>query len=171
MATLMQIEVLLPELRAYARSLTGDPGDTEDLVHDAVERTLRTDQRPSKLSDLRPWIFRVIRNLHLDELRKRRVRQEYGSKTRPLLASLRGQDDHARDLVIRLAFERLPAEKREILFLVDVMGMKYAEAAEVMGIATGTVMSRLSRARKALREEAFPSSTPLPDRRREGGRA
>ena len=57
-----------------------------------------------------------------------------------------------RDILIRLAFERLDSDKREILFLVDVIGLKYSESAEVIGISVGTVMSRVSRARRALRE-------------------
>lgn len=60
--------------------------------------------------------------------------------------------DHARDVLIRRAFEKLPPDTREVLFLVDIMGLKYAEAAKVMDVPNGTVMSRLSRARRALLE-------------------
>ena len=61
-----------------------------------------------------------------------------------------GISDAARDILIRMAFEKLPPDMREVLCLVDVMGLKYAEAAKVMDVANGTVMSRISRARKAL---------------------
>lgn len=118
-------------------------------MQDAIERALRTDRRPTVLNELRPWMFRVIRNLHYDELRKRRVRREYLAAEKRL-SDEAGTTDAARDILIRLAFEKLPPEMREVLCLVDIMGLKYSEAANVMNVANGTVMSRISRARKAL---------------------
>ena len=143
---------LTPELRAYANSLATDRAAAEDLVQDAIERVLRSKNCPEKIGDLRPWIFKTIRNLHFDDLRKLRVRREYAEREGRLSSESVGMNDPARDVLIRLAFERLPAEKREVLFLVDIMGLKYAEAADVMGVANGTVMSRISRARQALLE-------------------
>ncbi|MEM9044205.1 MAG: sigma-70 family RNA polymerase sigma factor [Pseudomonadota bacterium] len=152
MASLTQIEVLLPELRAYASSICSPTDDAEDLVQDAIERALKTDARPVRLEELRHWMFRVIRNLHYDELRKLRVRREYFAAEKRLSGDAHGTSQVARDVLIRMAFEKLPPETREVLFLVDVMGLKYAEAAEVMGVPNGTVMSRVSRARRALLE-------------------
>ncbi|MFG6604910.1 MULTISPECIES: sigma-70 family RNA polymerase sigma factor [unclassified Sulfitobacter] len=149
MASLTQIELLLPEFRAYAIAICASPDDAEDLVQDAIERALRTDNRPTVLDELRPWMFRVIRNLHYDELRKRRVRREYLAAEKRL-SDEAGTSDVARDILIRMAFVKLPPDMREVLCLVDIMGLKYAEAAEVMNVANGTVMSRISRARKAL---------------------
>ncbi|MGK7664762.1 RNA polymerase sigma factor [Marinovum algicola] len=149
MASLTQIEVLLPEFRAYAIAICASSDDAEDLVQDAIERALRTESRPTVLDELRPWMFRVIRNLHYDELRKRRVRREYLAVEKRL-SDEAGISDAARDILIRMAFEKLPPDMREVLCLVDVMGLKYAEAAKVMDVANGTVMSRISRARKAL---------------------
>lgn len=151
MRPLDPIETLLPELRGYARSLSVSADAAEELVQDAVERALRSEGRPEDIGDLRPWMFRVIRNLHYDELRRARVRREYTTRERRLFTEAAPLPDPARDVLLRLAFEQMPAEKKEVLFLVDVIGLKYAEAAEVMGIARGTVMSRLSRARAALR--------------------
>ncbi len=151
MHPLSPIEMLLPELRAYARSLSISADAAEELVQDAVERALRADTRPEALSDLRPWMFRVIRNLHYDELRRARVRKEYITREKRLFSESGPIPDQARDVLVRLAFERMPAEKREVLFLVDVIGLKYAEAADVVGVAPGTIMSRISRARQALR--------------------
>ncbi|MEC7962676.1 MAG: sigma factor [Pseudomonadota bacterium] len=71
MASLTQIEILLPELRAYARSIAETPDQADDLVQDAIERSLRADNPPSQLDALRPWMFRVLRNLNFDELRKK----------------------------------------------------------------------------------------------------
>lgn len=149
MASLARVEVLLPELRAYAIAICASRDDAEDLVQDAVERSLRATDRPDRLEALRPWMFRVIRNLHYDELRKRRVRREY-SASEKRLSFMGDGSDVARDVLIRLAFEKLPPETREILCLIDVMGLKYEEAATVIDVPTGTVMSRISRARKAL---------------------
>lgn len=149
MASLTQIEILLPELRAYAVAICSSRDDAEDLVQDAIERALRAESRPRVLDELRPWMFRVIRNLHYDELRKKRVRREYLAAERRL-SDEAGSSDTARDVLIRIAFEKMPPETREVLCLVDIMGLKYAEAAKVMDVPSGTVMSRISRARKAL---------------------
>ena len=146
----MALETLLPELRAYARSLAKNPHDSEDLVQDAIERALRSENCPVLVQDLRPWMFRVIRNLHLDELRKRRVRMEYSTAQKRLSSDLMQAGDHAEGVALRMTFETLPAQMREVLFLVDVMGMKYAEAAAIMDVPHGTVMSRVSRARRTL---------------------
>jgi RNA polymerase sigma-70 factor (ECF subfamily) len=152
MAGRTQLETLFPELRAYARSISTHADMAEDLVQDAIERALRVSERPEKIRDLRPWMFRVIRNLHFDELRRLKIRREYLAREKRLSSETGGTNDVARDVLIRLAFERLHPDKREVLFLVDIIGLKYAEAAEVMGVPRGTVMSRLSRARYALRE-------------------
>lgn len=164
MGLLTQVETLLPELRAYARAICGSPDAAEDLVQDSIERLLKAQNVPNRISRLRPWMFRVIRNLHYDELRRMRVRREYiASQVR--LNGQSGVRDHAGDILFRLGYERLPEERREILFLIDIMGLKYSEAAEVMGVQIGTVMSRISRARQALRDlvegEVEPGSAEL----------
>ena len=152
MPSASRIEILLPELRAYARSVSDNLADADDLVQDAVERTLRTKSHPIEVDDLRPWMFRVIRNLNLDTLRKKKVRMEYSRAQSRLSIDLTQSRDHANDVLVRMTFDKLPAPMREVLFLVDVMGMKYSEAAEVLEVPNGTVMSRVSRARRALIE-------------------
>ena len=159
MASLTQNEVLLPEFRAYATAICASSNDAEDLVQDAIERALRSNSRPTVLGELRPWMFRVIRNLHYDELRKRRVRREYLAAEKRLSHEA-GTSDVARDVLIRMAFEKLSPDMREVLCLVDIMGLKYAEAANVMNVANGTVMSRISRARKALLALVEGTGTP-----------
>ena len=81
---LTPIEMLLPELRAYARSLSAGADAAEDLVQDAIERALQARTRPEEITELRPWMFRVIRNLHYDELRRARVRREYIAREKRL---------------------------------------------------------------------------------------
>lgn len=139
------------DLVAYACSISDSLDEAEDLVSDAIERAAKAKTRPKSPDDLRPWMFRVIRNLSVDELRKRRVRREYSAS----VARFEGTSAWARSCIedqifIREAFNALGSKQREVLFLVDVMGMTYIEAAEVMDVPTGTVMSRVSRARKAL---------------------
>ena len=150
MNNLSPIEILLPELRAYAASICSSDDIAEDLVQDAIERALRSVNRPALISELRPWMLRIIRNLLYDELRKRRVRREYFAAEKRLSEAGTDKFDVPRDVLVRLAFEKLAPETREVLFLVDILGLKYAEAAMVMDVPTGTVMSRISRARKAL---------------------
>ncbi|MEM9584378.1 MAG: sigma-70 family RNA polymerase sigma factor [Pseudomonadota bacterium] len=151
MASLTQIELLLPDLRAYAKALCVEHHeDAEDLVQDAIERALRTENRPHKLSELRPWIIRVARNLYYDELRKRRVRREYFAAEKRLHSDNSYRPQMDRDVLVRMAFEKLPADTREILYLVDILDFKYSDAAWVLNVPKGTVMSRVSRARAAL---------------------
>ncbi|MEL6410540.1 MAG: RNA polymerase sigma factor [Pseudomonadota bacterium] len=151
MASLTQIELLLPELRSYAKTIcVGHREDAEDLVQDAIERALRAEKRPNKLAELRPWIIRIIRNLYYDELRKRRVRREYSATEKRLLNDVSDGADVDRDVLIRLAYEKLTPASREILYLVDILEFKYADAAWVLNVPQGTIMSRVSRARAAL---------------------
>jgi len=168
MASLTQIELLLPDLRAYSRSIVLSQDEAEDLVQDAIERALRTDSRPNKLDELLPWMFRVIRNLSIDQLRKERVRREYYRAQKRLFSDTVSTSDVAQDVMMRMAFEKLPPEAREILFLVDIMGMKYKEAAQIMDVPNGTVMSRISRARKALLE-LVDGSTEAEEKRKKNG--
>ncbi|MEQ8655060.1 MAG: RNA polymerase sigma factor [Kiloniellales bacterium] len=152
------ITQLLPDLRAYARTLADTAQDAEDLVGDAIERTIRSDTYPRELASLRPWMFRTIRNLAFDELRKRRVRREYAAGLARLEGAGQTQGLSVEDsALVRRAFEGLNGREREILFLVDVMGFSYAEAASVLEVPKGTVMSRLSRARRAFIERVDPT--------------
>ncbi|NRA89007.1 MAG: RNA polymerase sigma factor [Rhizobiales bacterium] len=150
MISLTQIKLLLPEFRAYSRSICRTQDEAEDLVQDAIERALRTDTCPSKLKQLRPWMFKVIRNLNIDELRKKRVRREYIQAQERLYYNEVSHGDVARDTLLRIKFEKLPSDAREVLFLVDIMGIKYNETAKIIDVPVGTVMSRVSRARRAL---------------------
>lgn len=163
MVNLPHLEGLLPELHAYARTICAREDNAEDLVQDAIERAIRSGNRPTKRRELRPWMFRVIRNLRYDELRKRRVRREYLTAEKRLLDVNDGNSDTAGHVLIRLAYEKLQPEAREVLLLVDILGLKYVEAATVMDVPVGTVMSRISRARRALL--AIVDDTAFPGKR------
>lgn len=146
-----QLVSLRPQLVAYARAICGGRGEADDLVQDAIERALNAASPPIETSDMRPWMFRIIRNLHIDEQRKAVVRAEYAAQHKRLLGEEPSQEnDPLRDLLVRQAFEDLTPMHREVVFLVDIMGMRYAEAGEVLGVPEGTIMSRLSRARRTM---------------------
>lgn len=152
------ITQLLPDLRAYARTLADSDQDAEDLVGDAIERAIRSGAAPEELASLRPWMFRIIRNLSFDELRKRRVRREYAQALTRLESTGRASGLTVEDsALLRRAYEALNAREREILFLVDIMGLSYAEAAAVLEVPKGTIMSRVSRARQALLARIAPT--------------
>ena len=136
------------ELKAYALAMTRDPDIAEDLVQETLARML---ERPELLENgamSKRYAFRTLHNLYVDNLRKQKVRREYSAVQERISTEADGAGFDAVDrLIVRNAFEQLSPEHREILFLIDVMGFKYAEAADTIGVAKGTVMSRVSRAR------------------------
>jgi RNA polymerase sigma-70 factor (ECF subfamily) len=146
-----QIVTLLPRLRRFARNLTRNPHDADDVVQIAVERALtRLDQWRSD-ARLDSWMFKIIRNAWIDEVRARGRRDEI------FLAAEAGDhvgtDSIAREtelLSVQSAMGRLPEDQREAVSLVLVEGLPYREAAEVLDVPVGTLTSRLARGREAL---------------------
>ena len=146
-----QIVALLPGLRRFARNLTRNPHDADDVVQIAVERALmRLDQWRSD-ARLDSWMFKIVRNAWIDELRSR------GRHDKLFLAAEAGEtvgtDSTAREtdlLAVESAMARLPQEQREAVSLVLVEGLQYQEAADVLDVPIGTLTSRLARGREAL---------------------
>lgn len=142
---------LLPRMRRLARTLTGHVHDADDLVQVALERALaRGDQwRPD--APLDAWVFGIVRNAWLDELRTRTrwsrvlAPEEAGEHVGEM--ALERQSDA---MSVTAAMAKLPEEQREVVALVLVEGMSYRESAELLGIPIGTVTSRLARARTTL---------------------
>jgi RNA polymerase sigma-70 factor (ECF subfamily) len=142
---------MLPRLRRLARSLTGHAADADDLVQVALERALaRADQwRPDARLDA--WVFAIVRNAWLDELRSRTRRshvfapEEAGEHVGEM--ALERQADA---MSVQAAMAQLSGEQREVVALVLVEGMSYRETADVLGLPIGTVTSRLARARTTL---------------------
>ncbi|KQW87900.1 RNA polymerase subunit sigma-24 [Massilia sp. Root418] len=141
----------IPRLRRYARALLGDRASADDLVQDTMERGW--DKLPSwrRGGDMRAWLFGIMHNLHVDRLRQPALdtvalsEELHGS----LSAPPPGDRLEVRDM--QAALQLLPAEQREVLLLVALEDLSYEEAAAVLNIPPGTVMSRLSRARERLR--------------------
>ena len=157
----------VPALRRYARVLTGDAWAADDLVQDTLERACRKWLLWRPGSNLRAWLFTLMHHLYLNLRRGAPPSPALDIDTlhEGLAAPPSGTDD-AQDLDHCL--QRLPAEQRAVLLLVALEDMAYAEAARVLQIPVGTVMSRLARARARLRELMEPMQAPgqLPALRR-----
>lgn len=142
----------LGQLRRYARALTGDPAWADDLVQDTAERALVRGAAFRAGSNLRAWLFTILRNLYIDQLRARR---EFAvdDESAPW-RNLEAPHSEVDGLVlheVQQALYHLPVEQREALLLVCVEELSYQEAATVLGVPIGTVMSRLCRAREHMR--------------------
>lgn len=149
---------VLPRLRRFAVSLTGNRHDADDLLQSTVERVL-TRAIPEDV-DVSKWMFRVLRNLWIDEIRARDVRLK--AAERPEWREdqiVAGEEAVLGELTLReveRAMAALPAEQREVISLVAVEGLSYREAAEVLEVPIGTIMSRLARARAGLAKQLGP---------------
>lgn len=150
----------LPRLRRYARALTGRVDAADDLVQDTLQRALEKWHFWQHQRDLRPWLFSIMHNLHVDGRRRDRRIDFLDDDDLPALAQRPAQGDalELRDLERALAL--LPQDQREVLLLVGLEELSYAEVARALKIPQGTVMSRLSRARTRLKAilagEAIP---------------
>ena len=156
-----QIEEHLPGLRRYARVLTGNAWEADDLVQDTLERACRKWLLWRVGSDLRAWLFTLMHNLYLNQRRTLAPVQWQDIET--VADRLQAPGD-ARDTTLDLerCLQQLPAEQRAVLLLVTLEDMDYAEVARVLQVPVGTVMSRLSRARARLKE--LMDITPTPPR-------
>lgn len=141
----------LPTLRAFARSLSGDPARADDLVQEALLKAWANRQSYAPGSNMKAWLFTILRNGFYSELRRRkREREDPDGVYANRLAVDPDQQMrlHMRDLRRGLAL--LPAEQREAIILVSAGGCEYEEAAGICGCPVGTIKSRVSRARRAL---------------------
>jgi RNA polymerase sigma-70 factor (ECF subfamily) len=152
-------------LHNLARYLTGNPADAEDLVQETYARALRASHQFTPGTNLKAWLFRILRNAYISGYRRRRVDPtvagldtvDPGGRDVPEQDWLRGDPelDRVRKVVaeeIERAMMRLPEEARAVI-LLDLEGLTEREAADVLGCPVGTVKSRLARARAWLRRE------------------
>ena len=148
---------LLPNLRRFALSLCRRPDLADDLTQITVEKALANHASFDPSTRMEPWLFRIMRNAFIDMTRRART-QGTGvdvSETPEILPHDPSAGLEARLMLdtVRAAMATLPEEQREVIHLVCVEDLSYAETAEILGIPKGTVMSRLSRARAALSEK------------------
>jgi RNA polymerase sigma-70 factor (ECF subfamily) len=143
---------LLPRLRRFARNLTRNPHDADDVVQIAIERALtRLDQwhRDARLDS---WLFRIVRNAWIDEIRSRARRDAlFAPEEAGEAIGVAAMDREVDRLSVEAAMAQLPEEQRLAVSLVLVEGLPYKEAAHVLDVPIGTLTSRLARGREALR--------------------
>ena len=163
-----QIIVLLPRLRRFARALSGSADEADDLVQGACERALRSIDSWQPDSRLDSWMFRILRNLWIDQVRRRKAERIAD----PPDADLEVPGEDGRRTVesrlelaqVRGAIATLPEQQREVLALVCIEDLSYRDAAAVLDVPIGTVMSRLARARQALATRLAEPGSRTPKR-------
>ncbi len=143
------LNAIMPRLTAFARTLLGHREAARDLVQEAVARALTARQVPDDPPAYRAWLFRIVRNAAIDEIRKHRP-EAFEDVPEPLPDLWRYEDSAIARLTVEQGMQRIAPAHREIIALIDIAGFSYAEAADLLGVPAGTVMSRVARARSAL---------------------
>lgn len=145
---------IVPKLRRFAYSLSGNRQDADDLVQGACEKALKNRDQFQIGGRMDSWMYRIVQNLWLDDRRRHKVR---GTSIDPDDAYLSDEgkaanlpEDRMMLAQVRTAMAALPEGQRDVLALVAIEGLSYKEAAETLNVPVGTVMSRLSRARENL---------------------
>ncbi len=154
---------VLPQLRAFARSLaSARPDMADDLVQDALLRAWTARAKFREGTNFRAWIFVILRNLFLSDMRRNKFRGEWNDITaeKKLIAEA-SQERHIELSDLQRALSMLPIGQREALILVGAGGFSYQDTAEITGVAVGTVKSRVARARTAL-EAILAGDVALP---------
>lgn len=149
----VELEVHIASLRRYARSLLRNSADAEDLVQEALARAVSRADTFKAGTNLRAWLFTILHNVHVNQVRSRASRPDEvpveAVESRLVTPARQEERVELRDMA--RALDDLPVEQRQVLLLVALEGLKYEEVAETLGVPIGTVMSRLSRAREAVR--------------------
>lgn len=146
----------IPRLRRYAQALTGQREAADDLIQDTLERAWRKRALWQPGTDLRAWLFTVMHNVHVNRVRTARPLEsldEGGDGAAAVAAQMSSQPAESGVVLseLRAALMRLPEEQRQVILLVGLEQMSYVEAAGVLAVPIGTVMSRLARGREQLR--------------------
>ncbi|WP_172124276.1 sigma-70 family RNA polymerase sigma factor [Devosia sp. 919] len=147
-----EVEACVPALRRYARALTRSADLADDLVQDCLERAISRRGLFRPTGPMRAWLFTILLNLYRNDLRTRHrqgAMMPLDAIAEPVTAA--PQPGHLALAEMARAIETLPPEQKEALLLIALEGLSYAEAAAVLGVPLGTLMSRLGRARAALR--------------------
>jgi RNA polymerase sigma factor (sigma-70 family) len=159
-----QLALVIPHLRAFGRSLSGNRDTADDLVQETLLKAWAARKRFQAGTNMRAWTFIILRNLYLSQMRRSRFKGEWDDLAADrLLAAPASQDRHVELADMQRALMHLPQPQREALILVGAGGFAYEEAAEICGVAVGTIKSRVARGRVAL--EALLTDGSLPSRR------
>lgn len=159
-----QLAQVIPHLRAFGRSLSGNRDLADDLVQETLMKAWAARLRFQAGTNMRAWTFIILRNLYLSQMRRARFKGEWDDLVADrILAAPASQDKHVELGDMQRALLRLPQPQREALILVGAGGFAYEEAAEICGVAVGTIKSRVARGRVAL--EAVMNDNTLASRR------
>ncbi len=163
-----QLAQVIPHLRAFGRSLSGNRDTADDLVQETLLKAWAARKRFQAGTNMRAWTFIILRNLFLSQMRRARFKGEWDDVTAAkILAAPAAQDKHVDLGDMQRALLQLPQPQREALILVGAGGFAYEEAAQICGCAVGTIKSRVARGRVAL--DNLLESNDLPSRRQQGG--
>lgn len=158
-----QLAQVIPHLRAFGRSLSGNRDTADDLVQETLLKAWAARKRFQAGTNMRAWTFIILRNLFLSQMRRARFKGEWDEITAAkILAAPAAQDRHVELGDMQRALLELPQPQREALILVGAGGFAYEEAAQICGCAVGTIKSRVARGRVAL--ENLMNSDELPPR-------
>ena len=141
------LRALLPKLVAFARVMLGDAEAARDIVQEAAARALAAARVPSDAAAYRAWMFRIVRNAAVDEIRRRR---QPDADVHAMADLWRFDDARIAKITVQQGLTMLGVEHREIISLIDIAGFSYSDVAAMLGVPVGTVMSRIARAREAL---------------------
>ncbi|MBK5264880.1 MAG: sigma-70 family RNA polymerase sigma factor [Alphaproteobacteria bacterium] len=159
-----QLADVIPHLRAFGRSLSGNRDLADDLVQETLLKAWAARDRFQAGTNMRAWTFIILRNYYLSQMRRSRFRGEWDELTADrLLAAPAGQDKQVELSDMHRALMELPQSQREALILVGAGGFAYEEAADICRVAVGTIKSRVARGRAAL--EQILESGSIPSRR------
>jgi RNA polymerase sigma factor (sigma-70 family) len=159
-----ELSRVIPHLRAFGRSLSGNRDLADDLVQETLLKAWAARNRFQAGTNMRAWTFIILRNLFLSQMRRARFKGEWDDITASrVLAAPAGQEHHVELGDMQRALMHLPQPQREALILVGAGGFAYEEAAEICGCAVGTIKSRVARGRVAL--ETMLTEGKLPSRR------
>ncbi len=160
----VELARVIPHLRAFGRSLSGNRDLADDLVQETLLKAWAARKRFQAGTNMRAWTFIILRNLFLSQMRRARFKGEWDDLTASkILAAPASQERHVDLGDLQRALLHLPQPQREALILVGAGGFAYEEAAEICGCAVGTIKSRVARGRVAL--EQLMVGDKLPSRR------
>ena len=147
-----RIEAYLRRLYGYAFSLAGNHHQAEDLVQECAVRAFAAKNTPRDEPAYRAWLFRILRNAFLDQARRKKSEMSATDDEKFALKTefWQGNERFITVLTVKIEMAKLPRRQREIIALIDIVGMSYAETARLLDVPVGTVMSRISRARRML---------------------
>jgi len=146
-----ELAAVIPHLRAFGRSLSGNRDSADDLVQETMLKAWNARTRFQAGTSMRAWTFIILRNVFLSQMRRNRFRGEWDDlAAERALAAPASQDKHVELADLHRALQTLPEAQREALILVGAGGFAYEEAADICGVAVGTIKSRVARGRAAL---------------------